>query len=234
MKLQIVAPSRREAAVAGTGALVCGGGAAAGQWLDAYLASNAVDAVLFIGLCGGLDPSLSAGDLILARGVVAPDQPDLGPDPSLFAIVRRALQNEQRPFVSSQLLTVGRPAARRRDKVELWNRFGAAGVDMETSVLAQAAEAHNVRWLALRTVLDPASEELPAAVRSWRGEVDEAAIARRLARSPLDWPAAARLALQMQRALGSLRQTLPSVREAAASLLDVEMLPDSSRLALQR
>lgn len=235
MKLLLVTPTKREANILGKVSLICGGGPSAGAVVDAYLGKHPVDALVLAGVCGGLDPSLLAGDLILARRAVTYDGSELEPDPVLFEVARRALRAGGPPFISSLLLSLERPAALGSEKLELWNRFGAAGVDMETAAVADAASARGVRWLALRSVLDPAGATLPSAVREWQGEGDEGWIARRLARTPRDWPGTARLAIEMRRALASLRQGVPPVVRALSALVDVGATgPAESRLASQR
>ena len=219
MNLLLVTPTQREANALGNVSLVCGAGSGAGTVLDAYLREHHVDAILLAGVCGGLDPSLSAGSLILARRALTRDGAELEPDPVLFEAARRALRSKGSSFISSLLLSVEQPVGAAHQKLELWNRFGAAGVDMETAALASAAAARGVRWLALRAVLDPAARTLPSAVQTWQGEGDDARIARRLARSPRDWPAAARLTVELRRTLASLRQGVPPVVLAFSSIV---------------
>ena len=218
MKPLVVAPTRREAAACGHGAFVSNS-ATAGEALSQRLARERPSLVLIAGVCGGLDPSLAPSSIILCRRVTAQGQPDLGPDPALFEAARRRLRLMGLPFVSSVLLTVGRPAGSVREKTALWNEHGAAGVDMETYALAQAAVAHRVPWLALRAVVDPAGATLPRDVRTWRDEVDERTIARRLAVRPLEWPACIRLALGLRRALCALAQATGPVADAASTAL---------------
>jgi hypothetical protein len=89
---------------------------------------------------------------------------------------------------------------------------------METYSIVEAAERCSLPWLALRAVVDPADETLPAPLRSWRSDRDERAIALALARRPDTWPAVARLALQMNRATGALTRSVPLAIAAATAL----------------
>ena len=233
MKLLLVTPTHREAAALGSVSLVCGPGSGAGAVVDAYLREHPVDAVLLAGLCGGLDPSLAPGSVILGRRAITRDDAELQPDLVGFEAARRALRANGMPFISSLLLSVAEPVGTQHGKLELWNRFGAAGVDMETAAVAKAACARGVRWLALRAVLDPAGMTLPSAVRDWQREGDERRIARRLARSPRDWPATLRLALELRRAVAALRQSVPPVVQALSSVVAVDPSDaGASRLAI--
>jgi nucleoside phosphorylase len=218
MSVAIVAPTRREATACGEGTLVCGVGVAAEASLAALLDRGRAEALVIAGVCGGLDPSLAPGTLILCRRALQRGAPELKPDQAQIETARRRLRGKGVPFVLSGLLTVEHPVASRAEKTDLWNEFGAAGVDMETYPLARLAEARGVPWLAVRAVLDPANAGLPAVLRNVRDEVDERALAAALARSPRDWPAAARLALWLRCALAGLRQGVPVVAAVASSV----------------
>jgi len=180
--------------------------------------------VLIAGVCGGLDPSLAPGALVLARGVVADDAPELVPDRRLFDAARRTLRASRASFVSSKLLTVPRLLDGTGARTDAWNTHGAAGVDMETYDIARECEARSLNWIVLRAVLDPAGMRLPRAASSWREDADERAIARAALLSPRDWPAYARLALQLRASLRALRVAVPSV---AAALECVEPRSDA-------
>lgn len=229
MRIVAVAPTRREARALGQHAFVSGTGQAAGERMLSYFRSNPVDALLIAGVCGGLDPSLSPGALILSRSVIAPNRPTLVPNASLLELVRRVLRNRDAAFVSSALITLERPAGTRAEKLDVWNQYGAAGVDMETYAIVEAAEAGHIPWLAVRAVLDPASSSLPLGLRSLGQQIDESEIRRRFARRPQDWPAYGRLAWQELRAVRALRQCWPSIVSVVSSItsLDDRDLRDS-------
>lgn len=217
MRTLVVAPTPREARMLSGNVLTARTPVA----VLARLAEQPADVVLIAGVCGGLDPSLAAGALVLARRAVVDGRPDLTPDDALVAAARRALRALRQPFVSSTLLSVNQPLATRRDKTEAWNTYGAAGVDMETYALAEGLAERGAPWLALRAVLDPAGAALPAAVAGWRGEQDERAIVRSALRRPLDWPAYARLALQSRTALRALSRAVPAVVGAIGEIHDL-------------
>ena len=81
MSLLIVAPTTREARALGSGCYVTGTGEAGRQALAGLLREQKPDTVLIAGLCGGLDPSLGPGDLILAREVMDEEGEALQPPP---------------------------------------------------------------------------------------------------------------------------------------------------------
>ena len=215
MSLLIVAPTRREARAIGGGCRVTGTGAAGEAALAALLREQQPRAVLIAGLCGGLDPSLHAGALILAREALDEAGEARRPPAPTLAGARRALRHEGPPFVCSRLVTVARPVATREAKRDLWNVHGAAGADMETAAFARVAAEHGADWLALRAVIDPAALALPAALRHWNGSRGELATALRIARRPADWLGGGRLALALRPALRALAAGAPIVARVA-------------------
>jgi adenosylhomocysteine nucleosidase len=210
----LVTAMRREAAGIRHGAVALGAGARAGEALQALLRDRRPAAIVIAGVCGGLDPSLAAGDLLLARRVLAGDGAELIPRRTLFEAARGELLRGGVGFVSSALLTLEGPAGNGRERTDLWNAHGAGGVDMETYAMARAAEEHGVPWLALRAVVDPVRDGLPPPLRAWNGESD-ADVVRAALRRPLEWAAYARLAFAMRRAMRSLRSAAPGVVRAA-------------------
>jgi adenosylhomocysteine nucleosidase len=218
MNVLIVTPTRREGAAFISPKLTCGTGPAAGAVIAERLAREPFDAVAVAGVCGGLDPSLAPGDLILATRVGAPGKPDLTPDTGLLAAVQRSLHTAGRRFVSAGLLTVDQPVASTTEKRDLWNAYGAAGVDMETYAVVETVQARGLPWFALRAVVDPAGSTLPAPLRAWRGEEDERALLFALLHRPQDWLTAVALARRMSRATDALARAVPLALGAAKSL----------------
>lgn len=227
-QILLVAPTPREASAAGPAAIVAGAGRSAAETVDRLIAERRPDAVVIAGVCGGLDPSLSAGDVVLSRRVVAPDAEERLAPHGLREEARRALRRRGVRFVSSSLLTLAEPVASRSAKRDLWNTYGAAGADMETYGVVEAAEVRDVPWLALRAVLDDASHGLPPSLTEWAGE-DEREIARRALRRPGEWASYARLALAYRRALAALRIAVPAVLPALAPAQDIELTPLAER-----
>jgi nucleoside phosphorylase len=205
----LVAPTKREAShLHAPDVFVCGPGNRSYETLTARLASARPDAIVLLGWCGGLDPSLKAGALILCRDVVGEGEP-IKPDESLSSAARNAFHRAKHPFVYSRLVTVKRPAGGSKARTDLWNVHGAGGVDMETYHVARACLAAGVPWLSIRAVLDPFGSSLPRAVRRWSSEEDDQAIRNEALRSPLDWPGYLRLFRNSSRAGHALAGAVP-------------------------
>ena len=215
MSLLIVAPTTREARAIASGCHVTGTGEAGERALAGLLQEHKPDTVLIAGLCGGLDPSLGPGALILAREALDEAGSALQPPAMTVTSARRALRNEGPKFVCSRLVTVGKPVATPEAKRDLWNEHGAAGVDMETAAFARVATEHGASWMALRAIIDPAAMTLPRSLRDWNGEAGELSIALGIALRPRDWLAGGQLALAVRSALGALRRGTPIVARVA-------------------
>ena len=224
MKTLLIVPTRREANALRVAhkAFICGTGEAAYEAVKARLAESRPGLILLAGLCGGLDPSLGAGSIILCRQVAQAGHEILEPDRLLLEEVRKSLNAAAQPFVFSRLLTVSVPAGTADEKRELWNEHGAGGVDMETYQVARAAREAGVRWLTVRSVIDTAGQNLPGPLRNWSGE--DAAPIGAAVKDPLAWPGMARLARQFPRASGSLRRALPRIVRAANAAKTYETL----------
>lgn len=217
MKTLLLVPTDREASsLRQWNPLVVGAGDEARRAFEERLGRDRPGLVVVAGFCGALDPSLAAGSAILCRRVTAPGAEEIEPPVPLFEAARKALRARRRPFVSSRLLTMPGTIGTRAEKTDLWNEYGAAGVDMETYGVAAAASAAGVPWLAVRAVVDTAKMTLPGPLRDWVAGTPDRRVAAAALRHPLDWPAYVRLALQARSAQQALRRTVPVVLRAAA------------------
>jgi Phosphorylase superfamily len=226
MKPLLVVPTEREARALRTRkAFISGAGEHAYDAVRERLLQSRPGLVLIAGVCGGLDPSLGAGALILSRQVLAPGHDILDADRMLLEAVRKEMHTLDTRFIFSRLLTLDRPAMTPEEKRQLWNEHGAGGVDMETFHIARAAREAGVPWLALRAVVDTARHTLPRTLETWRTEGDERTGILAAAIRPADWPRYGRLARNFPRALQSIRSALPIVVNAARDARTIESLP---------
>lgn len=123
------------------------------------LAADPPRALLHAGVAGALSPSLRTGDLVLVERLLL-DRPDAAaleagaalPLDAWFAGV---------PAVRGAALTVDRVVSSPAHKRALFERTGAAVVEMETWFAARAAEAADVPFAAVRVVCDGHDESLP-------------------------------------------------------------------------
>jgi adenosylhomocysteine nucleosidase len=180
-----------EVVVAATG----DGAAAAERGVEALLAAEPVDRVLVLGVCGGLSPLLSEGDLVVAREVwfEQAGEIDEAPPPDRSwrkrALLRLARPGE-RPTGSgistAGLVSVGRVLADPEAKRAMARRLPAGepfAADLETAVYARAAAARDLPYLAVRVILDPFDERLPLDVSRCLGADGRVSRARVAARA---------------------------------------------------
>jgi len=182
----------------------------AGEEAERLLASGA-QALVSVGLAGGLDPRLRPGDVLLATGIVAPGRAPAETDQAwVMAALAASIALGPR-VVTGSLASSDRILPGAAEKRDLAARTGAAAVDMESGEVAEAAGRAGVPVLVLRAVADPAWRNLPAValvpLRS-DGGVRTLAVARALVTRPADWPDVARLALEARAALGALRRVV--------------------------
>jgi adenosylhomocysteine nucleosidase len=213
----IVSGLKREAAIlAGPGRLtVCGDGSTLRARL-AELADIRIDVVISWGVCGGLDPRLRPGDLILGAEVVSADGRIATSEAVTSSLAQRLIGAGAR-VAGERVAGVGAPVASAAAKAELRRATGAAAVDMESLTAGRFALERRTPFAILRAVADPADRDLPrlvlGAVDS-NGRIKAAAVFGELVRSPGQLSgliAAARDSRAAFRALGRCRGLLPGL-----------------------
>jgi adenosylhomocysteine nucleosidase len=116
---------------------------------------------------------------------------------------------------------VGAPVADAAAKAALFAATGAAAVDMESAVVARAAQRHGLPFAILRVIADPAHRPLPGAAlvaMGADGEVDLLAVLRALIREPRQLPALIRLARDSRGAFAALGRARSALGEDFGSL----------------
>ncbi len=180
-----------------------------GGVLAAIAARSLADAgavrLLSFGMAGGLDPTLSAGSVVVPTEVISL---------SGMRFTTSAQWREQlclgladpRPPAGGVLLSSATPVDAVADKAALFQETGAVAVDMESLGVAEVAAARGLPFMAVRVIVDTAGDVLPRAVvaASQAGQVSIRRLLGGLALAPLDWVAMIRLARRHRAALRSL------------------------------
>ena len=138
-------------------------------------------AVLSAGLCGGLDPELGPGRVILATAIIGADR-RFACDARWRDRVREKLTVAEGPLAGSD-----RIVGLTEQKALLRATTGALGVDLESHIAAAVAARHGLPFCALRVIADGAGHNLPPAVHvamTAEGEVSLPHVATALARQP--------------------------------------------------
>lgn len=134
-----------------------GGGTPEGaaQAAEALAREVGMVALVSFGLAGGLDPALAPGALVIPDSVLDDDGIAYRCDMSLS----RLFGGPTVPL----LLGGGAIVATVEQKHRLFAATGAAAIDLESAAVARVAEAHGLRFAALRAVADPVTRNLPPA-----------------------------------------------------------------------
>lgn len=154
------------------------GGAAATVAARNLLAAGA-GALLSFGMAGGLDPKLPAGTIFIAREVVAADGTAFASDPGWTEQVRGALA-ARHVLSGGRLLSETAAVTTIARKAALLRATGAAAVDMESLAVAQVAHAQGVPFIAVRVIVDVATDALPDSVRGAADAQGQVRLARLL------------------------------------------------------
>jgi hypothetical protein len=205
----IVCGLKREAAIlAGAGqAALCGNAAT----LRARLAAAAAlkpSLVISWGVCGGLDPRIRPGDLILGEEVVS-DGRVIRTDGGVISSLARGLADLGTRASVQRMAAAAAPVLTAAAKSDLRRATGAAGVDMESLVAGGFAAERRIPFAILRAVADPAERSLPSlALKAVRpdGGINTMAVIGELVRSPGQFAGLGAAALDAQAAFRALNR----------------------------
>jgi len=158
--------------------VIVGGGQSArlARDMERAMALGASGVVSF-GLCGGLDPALKAGDIIVESD-----------DRAWLRTLHSALSNAR----SGHLMGGDDMIASVAEKARLRGETGADAVDMETHIVTHQARRAGRSYAVIRAVSDPADHALPKAALAGLkadGEANILGVIGALARRPWDLPA---------------------------------------------
>ncbi len=139
---------------------VAGLGAPFAQKVIEQAKAAGASGIISFGVCGGLDPQLPAGSVILPQTILAPAEIPVD------LVWRNRLQKvleKQYDITTRSILTVSETITSIEEKTELFARTGACGVDMESGVLAVEAAKQGLSFIAVRVIHDPATQAIPPA-----------------------------------------------------------------------
>jgi adenosylhomocysteine nucleosidase len=180
------------------------------RW-DALAAGRPPGLVVSAGVCGGLDPDLGAGTLVVPERVLGPDGEVLIVSPALR---RAVLARVGGGDLARTLITSSEVVATQGLKAALRARTGAGAVDMESAAILRHAARSGIAALVLRAVSDTAAESLPAVLM---GVITRDGRMRplRAVAAVVNSPAALRDALRLRR---GMRHALDAVAAALGAL----------------
>jgi adenosylhomocysteine nucleosidase len=152
-------------------------------------------ALASFGMAGGLDPALICGAVLLPEEVVARNGATVSATAGEWRQRLRAALPASCIVCGGKVLTSERPVGSPDAKAAAWRESRAAAVDMESAAIAQVARQAGLPFIALRVIVDTASDQLPAAVvaASGGGQLRIGLLLAGLLRAPGDVGALIRL-----------------------------------------
>ncbi len=129
-----------------------------------WLIAKKVRALVSLGMAGGLDPTLQAGDTVFGE-VIYQDQGGhyqkvWEGTPGHMRVIRERFRNRGIKGCGGGIVSVKSPALSGSAKKKLHVETGALATDMETGSVAMAAAESSVPFFAFRTICDPADREV--------------------------------------------------------------------------
>lgn len=172
--------------------------------------------LISFGIAGGLAPHLRPGDVILSAEVIGEDRRWRPSDDfhcQVSELARRIGAAEGPIYGARNILST------EAGKAQAWRDTGALAVDLESAIVARAADAAGIPFVVLRTIADPATRQLPSAALIPLAQDGTPAISRVLGavlRRPQQIAALVGLARETRRALCALTGPARALREAFA------------------
>jgi adenosylhomocysteine nucleosidase len=180
------------------------GGTLAARAAHDLIAAGASSLMSF-GMAGGLDPDLLPGDVVVPDEVISRHGLRCQTSPEWREQMRRQVQKAG-AVASGNLLSCDKPIGEVADKAQAFRDTGAVAVDMESLAVAQVAAQHGIPFIAVRVIVDTATDVLPGSVlaASGSGAVNLRRLLAGLAMAPRDLIGLLRLARRYRAATRSL------------------------------
>ncbi len=185
------------------------------------LARDGAVLLVSFGVCGGLDPDLRPGDLVLADTVLTGDGARHPASAEQRAVQEARLAGLDLRIVAGPLLGQDQPLSNAADKAARFAATGALAVDMESHGVARAAQTAGLPFLVVRAVADPAGRSLPRAALKAIGSDGRLKLFSALAAMylrPWESPSLIRLAYETRLAFDTLEKVAARFAEPGGGL----------------
>src|ERR1700722_17676526 len=161
--LIVITGLRAEARIAsapGVSVFACNGNVGLRAQAIKRAVSAGAPAILSFGVAGGLSSHLTAGDWVVATGVISGSQ-RIEPNNEWSSRLAERLPGAE----LGDIVTVENPVLHPTHKRRLRRETGASAVDMESFQAAVLADELGVPFVAVRVIADPAHRKLPPAAK---------------------------------------------------------------------
>ncbi|MCK5356301.1 MAG: phosphorylase [Methyloprofundus sp.] len=115
------------------------------------------------GCAGALAPQLKAGDLVIPSAILATNNIQLATQDHWSQLIIKSLEQSIKCY-NGQLFESGSVINLAQDKAEQYQQTRALAVDMESAALARAAQQAGIPFVAIRSIVDSADQDLPKAI----------------------------------------------------------------------
>jgi adenosylhomocysteine nucleosidase len=140
--------------------------------------------IVSFGLAGGLSPELRSGDVVIASGIVGRNGSFATDDAWSGWLLSAIPTARYAPIAGVDSVIAARPKRR-----ELGIRSGALVADMESHIIGQFAAKHQMRFVAVRVVIESIHRKIPRAALacvSASGETRRSTLGRALLGRPAE------------------------------------------------
>ena len=172
--------------------------------------SNAT-AIISVGLCGGLAPSIKVGDIVLASTVETPDDEQFFADTGWTLRLHQCTGARGARWWSSGAFNTANDKAQRD---AMFAKTQCLVIDDETYAVAQFAHERKIALAAMRSVSDAETDNLPPAIVNAvnaDGTDNLMAVIRSVAADPLQIPALVKTAVEYKHSLDALERACRQV-----------------------
>ena len=134
---------------------------------DLYDSDGGNDGILLLGFCGGLDPSLRAGDIVVSTYYYL--DPELlegclinqfEPNRNMFLKAVNVLAEKNMRWSTTPSVTTNHIVGNPREKSKLRESSNTSAVNMEDFWVADFARQQGIPFLSVRVVIDEAAQEV--------------------------------------------------------------------------
>lgn len=133
------------------------GPAMAAARIESLLKTSKPQLLICAGFAGGLDSRLGTGDLVIGENLCSEQ----------FLALGRTIGASQPGVTYGSIVSRATPVETAADKQALFEETRALAVDMESETIAAACQAAGVPVFVVRTISDPATEDLPVPFADW-------------------------------------------------------------------
>ncbi len=170
------------------------------------------------GCAAALSETLKPGDLVLADTLIDAEGAQINIDPDWHNYAKNLLSTALKVHTGSLTESKG-IVATSQDKKQLHRHSGAIALDMESIAIAKVALQYQLPFLAIRTIADPVSMDLPKAINhslNNEGDVVLSKLLLFIALHPAELPGVIKLGLHFNKAKNTLKLTAKQLAQLTA------------------